>query len=577
MGKIAGGNDERQVMLTDLRIKNYAIIGELQVSFGAGLTVMTGETGAGKSIIMGALGLIQGGRATPDLIRTGEDEATVEAVFDVTEYETLQDKLTVMGLEAGQALVLKRIVSRSEKNRVFINGSPATLGMLTTLSESLIDICGQREHQVFLNPDNHIDMLDDFGFLLGCRQVYLRVYDRYQALREQRRELQARARNRAERTDYLVFQLHEIDQAALREGEEEALLEEKKTLANIRQLENHTGEAYDELYGREGSALERLRSVQSQVRMINDIDSRFPSSWQDLETLYYQLEEIAFSLRDYRKTLVVDPQRLTAIEDRLELLQKLKRKYGNSISDILMQRAKLAAELDELSKLSEDLEGVEGQLSACFQELEEEARKLSEARRDAAFRMEQAIEAEFKTLKMSVAAFEARFARQQEKGLAMGPKGWDQVEFYLSTNAGEALKPLTRIASGGELSRIILAMRRIMLQGYPVATMIFDEVDSGVGGATAEVIGDKLRDLATKHQILCITHLPQIACFGDYHFRISKAIADGRTHVRLNVLNEEERVDEIAHMMGGESFTEAAKKYAGEYRRVLGRRATRSA
>ena len=542
------------------------------MSFEDGLTVLTGETGAGKSIILGALGLIQGDRATPDLIRTGEDEAVVEAVFDIADHAPIREKLRDMGFESGNDLVLKRIVSRAEKNRVFINGSPATLGMLTTLSEPLIDICGQREHQVFLNPENHIDILDDFGLLLLQRNEYEQVYGQYQALREQRRELRARARNRGERADYLAFQLQEIDQAALRDGEDEALQEEKKFLTSIQKLETHAGVAYDELYGREGSVLEMLRSVQSEIKSISDIDARFPTSLPDLDALYYQLEELAFSLRDYRQTLVVDPQRLVAIEDRLELLQRLKRKYGKTVTEVIAQRETMAEELDELSKLSDDMEELESQINAYIQDLEEKAQRLSEARQGAASRMEQAIGAELQTLKMVAALFQVRFAPSQEKGLMLGPKGWDQVEFYLSTNTGEALKPMTRIASGGELSRIILAMRRIMQQTDPVATMIFDEVDSGVGGATAEVIGEKLRDLATRHQILCITHLPQIACFGDHHFRISKAIAEGRTHVRLSVLSEEERVDEIAHMMGGENFTEVARKYAGEYRRSLGRR-----
>ncbi|MBN1545895.1 MAG: DNA repair protein RecN [Syntrophaceae bacterium] len=561
-------------MLTDLRIKNFAIIGELQMSFDHGLTVLTGETGAGKSIIMGALGLIQGDRATPDLIRTGEDEAVVEAVFDIANRTTIQEKLREMGFEAGDDLLLKRIVSRSEKNKVFINGSPATLGMLTALSDSLIDICGQREHQVFLNSDNHIDILDDFGLLMPQRSDYEQTYVHYQTLREQRRELQTRAKNRAERTDYLAFQLQEIDQTALREGEEEALQEEKKVLDNIAKLETHTGIAYESLYERESSVLELLRSAQSEIKSINDIDGRFPTPSQDLDTLYYQLEEIAFALRDYRKNLVVDPQRLAAVEDRLELLQKLKRKYGQSVADILMHREAIASELAELSQLSDNLEELDAQLNSCLRDLETKAEVLTKLRQEAAARMEQAIGEEFKTLRMNAAVFQVRFAPNLEKGLVLGPKGWDQIEFYLTTNTGEALKPMTRIASGGELSRIILAMRRIMLQADPVATMIFDEVDSGVGGATAEVIGEKLRDLATRHQILCITHLPQIACFGDHHYRIAKSIADGRTHVRLSILSEEERVSEIAHMMGGENFTEVAKKCAGEYRRSLGKKAT---
>jgi len=560
-------------MLTDLRIKNFAIIAELQMSFDAGLTVLTGETGAGKSIILGALGLIQGDRATPDLIRTGEEEAVVEAIFDIGSREPVREKLREMGFDDGEDLSLKRIVSRSGKNRVFINGTPSTLGILTVISESLINICGQREHQVLLNPDNHIDMLDGFGLLFPLREEYGQVYDRYLALREQRRELETRTRNRVERVDFLGFQLNEIDQAAFREGEEETLLEEKKFLTNIQKLMVHADTAYEDLYGREKSVLEMLRSVQSEIREINDIDGQFKVPSQDLDALYFQLEETAFSLRDYRKTLAVDPMRLGTIEDRLEMLQKLKRKYGKTISEILHQREVIAAELNELSKLSENIDELDGLISACTRELEKKAHALSEARRTAAGRMERMMEEELGALKMAAAAFQVKCERNPDNGHPFGAKGWDQVEFYLSTNTGEALKPLIRIASGGELSRIILAMKRILMQTDPVGTMIFDEVDSGVGGRTAGGIGEKLRDLAAMHQILCITHLPQIACFGDHHYRISKAITDGRTHVRLDVLSEEERIDEITHMMGGENFVEMTRKNAGEFKRApAGRR-----
>ena len=277
-------------MLTELRIKSFAIISELHLDFEQGLTVITGETGAGKSIILGALGLIQGERAAPDMIRTGEDEAVVEAVFNIAGHASIQEKLGGMGFEAGDALVLKRIVSRSEKNRVFINGSPATLGMLSALSESLIDICGQREHQVFLNPDNHIDILDDFGLLSAQRNEYGAIYARYQALREERRDLQGRLKSRNERSDYLTFQLQEIDQAALKKGEEEALQEEKKVLDNIARLEVHAGAAYENLYGREGSVLEQLvpynpksrRSTKSTAgsRHRHRISRPFITSWR---------------------------------------------------------------------------------------------------------------------------------------------------------------------------------------------------------------------------------------------------------------------------------------------------------
>jgi DNA repair protein RecN (Recombination protein N) len=559
-------------MLTDLRIKNFAIIGALQMSFGDGLTVLTGETGAGKSIILGALGLIQGDRATPDLIRTGEEEAVVEAIFDIGNRNPVREKLREMGFDDGEELALRRIVSRSGKNRVFINGTPSTLGMLTSISESLINICGQREHQVFLNPDNHIDILDAFGRLLSLRGEYGQVYERYMALREKRRDLETRAKNRIERTDFLSFQLGEIDQAAFKAGEEEALQEEKRFLANIQKLTIHAEGAYDELYGREQSALEMIQSVQGHIREITELDSQFKTPPKDLEALYFQLEDLAFVLRDYRKTLVVDSQRQAQIEDRLELLQNLKRKYGKTVTDILERREAIARELADLSQLNENIEEMDELITACGTDLKEKARYLSDRRRAAALLVDKSIQEELWALKMEGTAFQVQFSLDPEKENPFTSKGQDQIEFYLSTNAGEALKPLIRIASGGELSRIILAMKRMMMETDPVGTMIFDEVDSGVGGGAAEVIGEKLRDLAARHQIFCITHLPQIACFGDHHFRISKEIADGRTQVCLDVLSEDDRVDEIARMMGGENPEEITREYAGEIRRSFARK-----
>jgi DNA repair protein RecN (Recombination protein N) len=559
-------------MLTDLRIKNFAIIGELQMSFGDGLTVLTGETGAGKSIILGALGLIQGDRATPDLIRTGEEEAVVEAIFDIGKRNPVREKLREMGFDDTEELALRRIVSRSGKNRVFINGTPSTLGMLTSISESLINICGQREHQVFLNPDSHIDILDAFGRLFALRGEYGQVYDRYMDLREKRIDLETRAKNRVERSDFLSFQLGEIDQAAFKEGEEEALQEEKRFLANIQKLTAHAEGAYDDLYGREQSALEIIQSVQGHIREIIELDRQFKTQPKDLDALYFQLEDLAFLLRDYRKTLMVDPQRQGAIEDRLELLQNLKRKYGKTVTEILERREAMARERADLSQLNDCIEEMDELIATCENDLKEQARCLSERRREAALLIEKSIQEELRALKMDGVVFQVNFYRDPEKENKFTSKGQDQIEFYLSTNAGEALKPLIRIASGGELSRIILAMKRMMMETDPVGTMIFDEVDSGVGGGTAEVVGEKLRDLAARHQIFCITHLPQIACFGDHHFRISKEIADGRTRVCLDVLSEDDRVDEIARMIGGENPEEITREYAGEIRRSFTRK-----
>jgi len=547
-------------MLTSLRIHNFAIIGELEIFFSEGLTVVTGETGAGKSIIMGALGLVLGDRATPDLIRTGEDEAMVEAIFDIRSQDALQAKLCEEDMGAGEDLVIKRVMTRSGRNRVMINGHPATLGMLSQYGEFLLNICGQREHQVFLNPERHLDILDHFALLMPQRQDYNQVYEDCLRLQEKYAELEARLKKRDERLDFLSFQLDEIDEAGFAQGEEESLLAEKQMLANIQKLKNHSDAAYECLYGKEGAALELIRLAQTEIQAINGIDRQFSLSYQNVETLYFQLEEMAFTLRDYGRVLVDDPARLAVIEERLELLQKLKRKHGGTIDAILKKREEIFCEREELSQLSENLEEIRTLLEARRCDLLVLAKNLSLARQKASLEMAALVEGELRTLKMNSVAFQVQCVRNEDD-TSFGPKGQDQVEFYLSTNMGESLKPMVKIASGGELSRIILAIKRIMMKTDPVGTMIFDEVDSGVGGRTAEVIGEKLRELAAMHQVLCITHLPQIARFGDHHFSIAKEVRDERTHVRLNVLSPEERVEEIARMLGGDNFREVSREW----------------
>ena len=545
-------------MLTSLRIHNFAIIDELQIYFSPGLTIVTGETGAGKSIIMGALGLLLGDRATPDLIRTGENEAMVEAIFDIRQHSILKAKLRENDMGDGEDLILKRVISRSGRNKAIINGYPTTLGILSQYSEFLLNICGQREHQVFLNPERHLDIIDHFALLMPQRESYQQAYEEYLRLQEEYRELERKVRNRDERREFLSFQLDEIDQAGFAAGDEENLLAEKQMLANIQKLKGHSDTAYDSLYGKERSALELLRSAQTEINAINAIDGQFSIPYQEVETLYFQLEEMAFTLRDYCHALVDDPPRLAMIEERLELLRKLKSKYGKTIGEILRKREEIFSEREKLSRLGENLEEIHAILNSRLHDLHTLAQALSLARQKASSEIAVLVEEELKSLKMNSVVFQVQCIADDT---FLGPKGQDQVEFYLSTNMGESLKPMVKIASGGELSRIILAMKRIMLKTDPVGTMIFDEVDSGVGGGTAEVLGEKLWELASRHQVLCITHLPQIARFGDHHFSIAKEVKKGRTHVCLHVLSPAERVNEIARMLGGDDFRGVSKEW----------------
>jgi DNA repair protein RecN (Recombination protein N) len=553
-------------MLTELSIRNFAIIDEMKVSFTDGLNVITGETGAGKSIIIGAVSLLLGDRASADMIRSFEESATVEALFDIGEKDELKKKVRQMGFHVGKELILKRIVSRTGKNRVYIDGQLATLGMLSAISESLINICGQHEHQVILNADNHIDIIDEFGDLLPIRLEYADMYGQYLALKEKIGDSLSVKRTRGEREDLLRFQFKEIDDAGIRAGEDAALLEEKKVLNNVQRLMDCAAGAHDILYGKAGSVLGELRGAIANIREIKKIDTGLRLPEGDLDNIYYQLEEIALALRDYMKKLSYDPARLETIDDRLELLGRLKRKYGRTLEEVSQKRLQIEEELKAIASVEDEIEQMSKDLEALSPTLLEKARDLSKRRRDTASVLKKAIEGEIHSLRMENASFEVTFKKPVGHGGSdsFNPRGIDEVEFFLTTNVGESMKPLNRIASGGELSRIMLALKNVLAKTGSVGTIIFDEVDSGIGGATAEDVGKKLKGVAKHHQILCITHLPQIACYGDTHYRVAKTLSGERTIASIDVLSDKDRLDEIARMLGGAELTKKTREHARE-------------
>ncbi|MBI4633547.1 MAG: DNA repair protein RecN [Deltaproteobacteria bacterium] len=553
-------------MLSELSISNFAIIDELKVSFAGGLNVLSGETGAGKSIIIGAVTLLLGDRASSDMIRSSEDAAVVEALFDIGGNEALQETLRQRGFYEGNDLIIRRVVSRSGKNRVYINGHLATVALLAPICESLVNICSQHEHQMILNEDNHVDILDEFGGLLPLRSEYASLYDEYQSLNARLRELEAANRRKEEREELLRYQLKEISDAALSPGEDGFLAEEKTILGNMQKLMDYAAGAHETLYGKKGSVLEELKGAIACIREIKKIDAGLNVSEQDMDGLYYQLEDAALTLRDYGKKLSFDPARLDAIEERLERIGRLKRKYGGAIPDILKKGEEIAGELQGIASADAERERLAKAITEQRTRLEEKADVLSRKRKAAAKLLKGAVERDIRDLRMEEAQFEVMFSeaavRKEEN--AFGSTGADTVEFYLSTNRGEDLKPLNRIASGGELSRIMLAIKKVLARTGSVGTIIFDEVDSGIGGATAEIVGEKLKEVAKHHQVLCITHLPQIACFGDRHYRVTKVATGERTNTRVEALSETERLDEITRMLGGLELTEKARQHARE-------------
>lgn len=554
-------------MLRELKIQNLAIIDTLGISFVEGLTVISGETGAGKSIIIGAVGLLLGDRASSDIIRSSEETAVVEALFDIAGRDGIKKKLDEMGYGGDDELVVKRTVSRSGKNKIYINGNLATLGNLSSLSESLVNVCSQHEHQTILNAEHHIDILDEYGDLMPLRNRFSLLYRDYCNLKEYLRELEQKNKSKLEREEFLQFQLKEIVDAHIMPGEDTALLDEKNVLKNAKLLSDHGRTAYEILYAGEDSVLERLSNAIRSVKEIREIDISLTVSTNDLDSAYFSLEESALALRDYTNKIVYDPERLEEIDNRLEHLSRLKRKYGGTLADVLGKKSEIEHELTTISSVEEEIEQVSTKIVGMKEQVIASAHELSKRRVDVAARLKDEIEREIHTLRMANAVFDIRFHTPSYDGAGdpvMNVRGCDVPEFYLSTNIGEEIKPLNRIASGGELSRIVLAMKKVLARTGSVSTIIFDEVDSGIGGATAEIVGHKLQEVAKHHQVICISHLPQIVCFGDHHFLVEKKVEGLKTNTGVRVLSEEERLNEVTRMLGGVEITEKTREHAHE-------------
>lgn len=560
-------------MLQDLFIKDFALIDSLEVSFDEGLNIITGETGAGKSIIVGALNLLISGRASSELIRSGADEARVEALFNFSSLPEVRELLRAwdMPCEADE-LIISRAVSRSGRNRITINGRPATLHMLTQMGGYLLDISGQYSQQLLLQDSYHIDILDGFADLEDIRRTYEDLYTSFQRLADQLNNLTRRSHEIAQRRELLEFQHQEISRACLRPGEEEELLEEKKIISSARMLQETTYGVYAQLYEDEHAVVPLLQQLAKALNEASSVDKTLSPIQQDLQAAVISLEDCARSLCSYSQKISVDPQRLEDIEARLAELHRLKKKYGHSIQDILSYHRDIEKELAELQEGSISADSLRKSLAEHADRLWELAETLSRKRREAAAVLKKKIEAELSEIGFRKASFTVAISsaerlpyedpREAVQGLTN--RGKDTVQFYISPNYGEEEKPLSRIASGGELSRIVLAIKRIAAQKYRVATLVFDEVDAGIGGAVAESVGAKLRDIARRHQVICITHVPQIAVFGTSHFAVTKTSSRGRTVTTITPLNEKDRQTEIARMLGGKHISSKTLAHAKE-------------
>jgi DNA repair protein RecN (Recombination protein N) len=563
-------------MLRELLIQNLAIIEEARIVFGQGLNVLTGETGAGKSLLVAALELVLGERAKAEWIRSDAEEARVEAVIDLDDTPELSKILEDAGHAGAEMLVVRRTVARSGKNRIYVNDRAASLSFLETLGQRLADMHGQHEHQSLLRVKRHRELLDLFGDLVPARQKVAALYRSVCDLRKQLSRLEEQHQQMAAERDLAVFQHEEISRAKLREGEEEELEQERERSLHVERLLEACVEGEKRLYSDPESVLDALSGVQRRIEEAKQIDADLSRPAGLLETAQHYVEEAAQYLQRYASTVEGDPDRLEQIEERLGLVHRLKRKYHRSVEDLLALEQELATRIAQMESFEEDCSTLQEAIKQRESELLKRSRSLSEERKKVAKKLNKEIERELHAVGMKGTGFRVDVRSgpsdppgKESEGICLEDHcidtwGMDQIEFLIRTNPGQPFLPLQRIASGGELSRIMLAIRNVLRRSDLLPTLVFDEVDAGIGGAEAEAVGARLKRLSEDFQILCITHLPQIAVFGDTHLKVSKELEEGRTLFHIHAVEKAEREREIARMLGGIRITKKTLAHARE-------------
>src|SRR4030065_1102821 len=540
-------------MLKELRIKNLAVIDYLAVRFESGLNVLTGETGAGKSIIVDALSLALGSRAHADLVRSGEKEAMIQAYFDV-EGNNIPD----LGIDVSDGLILRRSLSPGGKSKAYMNDIMISLQNLGEVGKYLVDIHGQHEHQSLMDIDKHRALLDSYGKMHDDRKRVGELYRDVHLLRREKDDLQQMIKERTYRQELLRFQVNEIETARLIPGEKEALIEEKSILSNLERLRELTEISYDMLYGAEGSCTEKLSSVIARVKEMSSLDQRLSETLHMLESALPFIEDAALSLRGLKNTYNLEPERLDEVEERIELIKSLERKYGQGVETVMRYKDEAEKELATLEMTDERLNAVDAEIKEKEGMLFEVALSLTDKRKTVARTIEELVKVELEELAFTDAEF--RIDIKQE---SITSAGFDRVEFLFSANPGEPPKPLSKVASGGELSRVMLALKNILADVDNLPVLIFDEGDAGIGGRTADSGGEKMKKISDKHQVLCTTHLPQIASLGDFHLQITKRQRSGKVFVEVKELSGRGGQDEIARMLSGK-ITDASLKHAKE-------------
>jgi DNA repair protein RecN (Recombination protein N) len=560
-------------VLRELRVRNYALIEELDLVLPEGLVIFTGETGAGKSIIIGALALALGGRTQAEQVRAGTDEIVVEARFGGPFDAAVEETLREAGLSAAEDLVLRRVVPARGKSRAYVNGGSATLATLEKIGRGLVDIHGQHQHQSLLHPETHLDLLDDFGRLRDRRRELSESFSRWNSLRQEKAALLSGEQEKAQRLDFLSFQRKEIESAELRPDEDTDLATQKEILRNAGRLADAAREVDELVYSGESPAAAAVHRAARRMAELAQVDPSLVQLEKLLGDCQVQLEEAGREVQNYQRSLEDNPERLQEVEERLGEINRLKRKYGESVEAVLAKLAEIETEMGRLHSGEERLSAIEKELVDLESEVARGAEELSRLREAARLQLEEKVVAELGKLNLAGCSFQVSLARKEDQSAGISldgvpcridETGVDSVEFLLSANPGEPLKPLVKVASGGELSRVMLAIKTVLSDVDKVPTLIFDEVDIGIGGKTARMVGDRLKIVSRRRQVLCITHLPQIASLADSHYNIRKSTRKGRAAITVSTLDGTERVEEIARMLGGRKVTSTTRRHAAE-------------
>ena len=561
-------------MLSELAIKNFAIIDDVRISFKDGFSVLTGETGTGKSIIIEAVNLLLGSRVSAGLVRAGCDSAELEAFFELDEQSGVSILLREQGINGADGLIIRRVISASGKSRLFINSRQSTLEFLKQVTKNLAGISSQHAHQGLLKQDNHLDILDEFAGTTALKDEVTLLYRAILPLKKQIKELSQTLDAEKKEQALLEFQINEISDAVILPGEDEDLEKKRLMLLNASKIFETVNRSIHEIHDREGSLVEKVSVLSNEMEKIGSTDEALEKIADRLSSTLFDLQDITGELRNFSATIDLDPASLEMTDQRLDLISRLKRKYGGSLDALFAEYEAMTRRVSETAEIETQLMDVENEIKEKTEQIQNKAETLSSLRKTAGNTLSGLAGKQLQALEMDKAKFEVAFSRQNTTDLEdiatpggekIGRSGLDKVGFLLSPNPGEALKPLNKIASGGELSRIVLALKAVLSKKQSLETLIFDEVDAGIGGATSDKVGLKLRQLAQTHQVICITHLAQIAKYAAHQFRISKNVVDGRTFTTIIPLEEEKkRVEEIARMIGGKEITDATLTHARE-------------